>query len=309
MPCDETSGTGDKNSLHQTTLCQTDRDASCLAISGASHLFMPGIIQPNARLCYPATMKPDSPIASVFIASPNHDARAGDAVDILLLHYTGMASGIAAQQRLCAADATVSSHYLVFEDGEIIQLVRETRRAYHAGVSSWQGASDINSRSIGIEIVNGSHDFGCPDFPSPQIDPVIRLCRDIQLRWPIPQDRVLAHSDVAPERKRDPGEKFPWRVLHTSGIGLWIEPEPISDGITLTLGDRSDGIVQLKTALREHGYAVDSTDRFDTALQDVVIAFQRHFRPQHIDGIADLSTLRTLDRLLDARRNPSSQIA
>lgn len=246
-------------------------------------------------------MKPDSPFASAFIASPNHEARTSDIVDILLLHYTGMDSGPAAQNRLCDPVAKVSAHYLVYEDGTTVQLVSEARRAYHAGASSWRGWTDINSRSIGIEIVNCGHDFGCPDFPATQIHAVIDLCRDIQSRWLIPQDGVLAHSDVAPSRKRDPGEKFPWPALHAAGVGLWVAPEPIVEGPLLSIGDGGDLVMQLKTELRDYGYGLDLDDRFDEAMQDVVSAFQRHFRPQRVDGVADLSTIRTLARLREAK--------
>src|SRR4051812_12150769 len=180
--------------------------------------------------------KPNSPVATDFIESPNHEVRVGDGVDILLLHYTGMSSGAAAQERLCDAEAKVSSHYIVHEDGLIIQLVDESRRARHAGVSSWLGWTDINSRSIGIEIVNGGHDYDCPPFPDRQIDAVIRLSRDIRSRWPIPQSGVLGHSDVAPSRKRDPGERFPWDKLHMEGVGLWVAPEPIGAGPQLQSG-------------------------------------------------------------------------
>lgn len=246
-------------------------------------------------------MKPDSPFASAFIPSPNHEARIGDSVDILLLHYTGMDSGIAAQDRLRDPFAKVSAHYLIHEDGATVQMVSESRRAYHAGASSWQEWTDINSRSIGIEIVNGGHDFGCPDFPPVQMRAVIDLCRDIQSRWPIPQDSVLAHSDVAPSRKRDPGEKFPWHVLHAAGVGLWVEPEPIVEGPLLERGDCSDAALLLKTALRDYGYGLEPNECFDETTQDVVTAFQRHFRPLRVDGIADLSTVRTLARLREAK--------
>jgi N-acetylmuramoyl-L-alanine amidase len=242
-------------------------------------------------------MTSDSSCVLRAVPSPNHDARAGDIVDILVLHYTGMESGIAAQDRLCDAEAKVSSHYLVYENGETVQLVSEARRARHAGVSSWQGWTDINSRSIGIEIVNGGHDYGCPDFPPGQIEAVIRLCKDIGSRWPIPQERVLAHSDVAPSRKRDPGEKFPWQALHAHGVGLWVEPEQISAGAGLKAGDSGPKILQLKAALSLYGYGVDLTNVYDAATADVVTAFQRHFRPQRVDGVADISTLVTLERL------------
>ena len=242
--------------------------------------------------------KPDSSCAANFIASPNHEPRAASSVDIIVLHYTGMANAEAARERLCDPDAKVSAHYLVGEDGAITQLVAETRRAYHAGVASWRGATDINSRSIGIEIVNGGHDYGCPDFPARQIDAVIRLCKDVQSRWPTPQANVLAHSDIAPSRKRDPGEKFPWAILSAAGVGLWIEPMPICDGASLKAGDRGDAVLKLKASLAAYGYSVDTTNIFDDAMRDVVAAFQRHFRPQSADGVADASTVETLERLL-----------
>lgn len=245
---------------------------------------------------------PDSPCASRFIASPNHEPRAGGIVDTIILHYTGMATSEAACERLCDPDAKVSSHYFVDEDGTITQLVAENRRAYHSGVSSWQNETDINSRSIGIEIVNGGHDFGCPDFPSRQIEAVIWLCKDLQTRWPIPHRNVLAHSDVAPSRKQDPGEKFPWAVLHAAGVGLWVEPVPIADGTALRIGDTGDAVGQLQESLRQYGYGIGVTNIFDETTRDTVLAFQRHFRPQLVDGVADASTRATLERLLDARR-------
>ena len=258
--------------------------------------------------CYHGAMEiPDSPCAARVIVSPNHEPRAGGIVDTIILHYTGMATAEAARERLCDPDAKVSSHYLVDEDGAVTQLVAENRRAFHAGVSSWQSETDINSRSIGIEIVNGGHDFGCPDFPARQINAVIQLCKDIRTRWPIPHQNVLAHSDVAPSRKQDPGEKFPWAVLHAAGIGLWVEPVPISDGAALRIGDASDGVGKLQESLRSYGYGIDVTNIFDETTRDVVIAFQRHFRPQSVEGVADASTRATLERLLQARGAAQNQ--
>jgi N-acetylmuramoyl-L-alanine amidase len=247
-------------------------------------------------------MTPDSACAGDCIASPNHDARACG-VDILLLHYTGMADTAAAQARLCDPAAKVSCHYLVREDGGIVQLVAEARRAWHAGVAMWQGTTDINARAIGIEIANGGHDFGCPNYPPAQIAAVIELCRDILARYAIPPHHVLAHSDVAPRRKRDPGETFPWRALHDAGIGLWVAPAPVTAGRTLAPGDRGAEVTRLKAALRGYGYGLENAaDTFDDELQDVVAAFQRHFRPQRVDGRADPSTVRTLHDLLAAKR-------
>jgi N-acetylmuramoyl-L-alanine amidase len=169
------------------------------------------------------SFSPDSAFVRRVLVSPNHDAR-GRSIDMVVLHYTGMRSTDAALKRLCDPAARVSSHYVVLEDGEICQLVPEAERAWHAGVSSWEGATDVNARSIGIEIANPGHDLGYPDFPDAQIAAVIALCRDLILRRGIAAARVLAHSDVAPARKPDPGEKFPWRQLADAGIGIWVEP-------------------------------------------------------------------------------------
>ncbi len=159
--------------------------------------------------------QPDSFIVAEVRPSSNHDERKNvQRPDMILLHYTGMQTGDAALTRLCSPESKVSSHYVVFEDGRIVQCVPETLRAWHAGVSSWGGETDINSRSIGIEIVNPGHEFGYPDFPLRQTAAVISLCKSILTRrGPIAADRILAHSDVAPARKQDPGEKFPWELL------------------------------------------------------------------------------------------------
>ena len=233
--------------------------------------------------------------------SPNHDARAAR-IDMIVLHYTGMTDADAALARLCDPAAKVSSHYLVYEDGAVTQLVPEAQRAWHAGVSSWNGVTDINSCSIGIEIDNPGHEFGYPDFPKGQIDAVIALCRDIIARHAIPAARVLAHSDVAPGRKNDPGEKFSWSKLAATGVGLWVEPSRIVPGPELDPGDRGEVISHLQSMLKEFGYGLDVTGTFDTATADVVTAFQRHFRPARVDGIADHSTTETLRRLLALMR-------
>jgi N-acetylmuramoyl-L-alanine amidase len=249
-----------------------------------------------------SSFPPDSPLVNAVMPSPNHEARAGHArPDILLLHYTGMSSTNAALQRLCDRDAKVSSHYLVLEDGRILQLVPERRRAFHAGVSSWEGTSDINSRSIGIEIGNQGHDFGCPEFPDAEISAVIALCQDIVRRRSILPQRVLGHSDVAPGRKRDPGETFPWRRLAEAGVGLWVEPEPIVAGTTLAPGETGAAVTDLQRALADYGYGIKVTGRYDKTTKEVMTAFQRHFRPALIDGIADASTVRTLRKLLAAK--------
>lgn len=233
--------------------------------------------------------------------SPNHGPRVGyGPVDILLLHYTGMQSADGALKWLCDPRSAVSSHYFVFEDGRIVRLVDEGRRAHHAGVGSWAGETDVNSRSIGIEIANPGHEFGYRPFPGVQIDALIALCRDIIGRHPVPPARVLAHSDIAPMRKADPGELFPWRQLHEAGIGHYVPPEPIEGGPTLAIGARGAAVRGLRKRFREYGYGLADSDEFDAEMVAVVTAFQRHFRPALVDGIADLSTRQTLDRLLDA---------
>ena len=246
---------------------------------------------------------PDSRLVSDVAPSPNHEARAGGrAPDLLLLHYTGMQSSLKALARLRDAnEPRVSSHYFVDEEGTILQLVPEARRAWHAGVAFWAGERDINSCSIGIEIGNPGHDFGYPDFPPHQVGAVIALCKDIVARNRIPAARVLAHSDVSPGRKQDPGEKFPWRQFHEQGVGHWVEPAPLEDAPFLGAGDCGNGVSELQMQLSDYGYGISVTGSYDAATRDVVIAFQRHFRPARVDGVADLSTRKTLSALLAAR--------
>src|ERR1043165_2400472 len=247
------------------------------------------------------SVKPDSSIATRFIASPNHDAR-DQRIDILLLHYTGMQTADEALARLKDREAKVSCHYFVDEDGSVTQMVPETRRAWHGGLGSWKGAVDINARSIGIEIVNPGHECGYRDFPDAQIDAVIKLCRDIIKRRHIPRERVLAHSDVAPARKKDPGEKFPWATLAAAGVGLWIEPAPITEGRTLSANDRGAPVEDLQKQLIKLGYGLEVSRLYDDATRLVVTAFQRHFRPERVVGLADPSTLDTLRNLLKTLR-------
>jgi N-acetylmuramoyl-L-alanine amidase len=250
--------------------------------------------------------KPDSFVVADVVPSPNHDARIGGPPDMIVLHYTGMPTGEAALKRLCAADSKVSAHYLVFEDGRIVQCVPEERRAWHAGVASWAGETDINSRSIGIEIVNPGHEFGYRDFPLRQVAAVISLCKSILTRrGPMAPDRVLAHSDVAPARKEDPGERFPWALLSESGIGHWVRPASLDvEGHPLRPGDRGETVRQLQRALANYGYGIEETGAYDDATRLVVTAFQRHFRPGRVDGIADQSTMLTLRALLETRPKP-----
>lgn len=235
-----------------------------------------------------------------FRPSPNFNERPDLArIDILVLHYTGMATAEAAIDLLCSPDSKVSSHYVVDETGGIVRLVDEEKRAWHAGVSSWAGERDINGRSIGIEIANGGHDFGCPPYPDVQMKAVEALCLDILSRHPISPRNVVAHSDIAPERKSDPGERFDWARLARAGVGLWVEPVEIVDGPSLKLGDRGDTVSELQYRLGSYGYGQEVLGVYDTRTEAVVRAFQRHFRPAKVDGVADLSTVATLHRLLE----------
>jgi N-acetylmuramoyl-L-alanine amidase len=233
--------------------------------------------------------------------SPNFGPRReGAAIDMIVLHYTGMESADAAVAWLCSPQSQVSCHYLVHEDGRIVAIVDEAARAWHAGVSSWEGETDINSRSIGIEIANPGHQFGYPDFPRAQIAAVIELCRDIIARRGIRPERVLAHSDVAPGRKIDPGEKFPWAALAGAGVGLWAEPQHAQAGEdALMKGDHGVAVARLRTMLHRFGYALPLNDAFDGPLEVVVAAFQAHYRQRRVDGIADGETVAVLDHLLN----------
>ncbi|HVY18873.1 MAG TPA: N-acetylmuramoyl-L-alanine amidase [Bauldia sp.] len=236
--------------------------------------------------------------------SPNHGERAaGKPVDILLLHYTGMISDERALKWLCDPESAVSSHYFVFEDGRVAQLVDESRRAWHAGQSFWAGETDINSRSIGVEVANPGHEFGYRPFPDVQIAAVIALCGDILRRHAIPPERVLAHSDVAPERKDDPGELFPWATLSKAGIGVAPVAKTINGAETLRFGERGDRIATYRSKLASYGYGIDVGSEFDAAAVTVTKAFQRHFRPSQVDGVADPGTVAVLDALLAMRQN------
>lgn len=228
-----------------------------------------------------------------YLPSPSHDARpAGQPVDILLLHYTGMRSAGDALERLCDPAARVSAHYLIDEDGTLWRLVPEERRAWHAGVAAWAGASDINARSIGIELVNPGHEFGYRPFPAPQMEALEALARLILSRHPIPAHRVLGHSDVAPLRKEDPGELFDWARLARAGIGLW--PADGSQG----LDGPPTPIGEFQAGLARFGYQVPRSGMLDPETSAVITAFQRHFRPARVDGVPDGGTAARLAALL-----------
>jgi N-acetylmuramoyl-L-alanine amidase len=234
-------------------------------------------------------------------ASPNFgDRKDVSAPDMIILHYTGMPTAEAAFDWLRRAESEVSSHYFVWEDGRVSQLVAEDKRAWHAGKSFWKGETDINSRSIGIEIANAGHPGGLPEFQPAQIESVIALCRDIIDRRQIAPERVLGHSDVAPVRKVDPGERFPWEALAEAGVGHHVEPAPISGGRFFQRGDAGPPVEALQAMLALYGYNAPVSGEFCDRTVGVVEAFQRHFRPERVDGVADASTIDTLHLLLRA---------
>lgn len=231
--------------------------------------------------------------------SPNFgDRRDVDQPSLIVLHYTGMESGQAAEDWLCTTRSEVSSHYIVHEDGRIVQMVPEAKRAWHAGASFWNGITDVNSASIGIEIVNGGHAFGSPPFAPSQIAAVRALCRSIMARHPITPANVVGHSDVAPGRKCDPGEHFPWSTLAEDEIALWVEPVPISGGRFFSLGDRGEPVAALQAMLALYGFDNAAQGSFDEQTRAQVEAFQRRHRPARVDGVADQSTIQTLHHFL-----------
>jgi N-acetylmuramoyl-L-alanine amidase len=225
--------------------------------------------------------------------SPNHDERpANGRVDTLILHYTGMQTAQAAIERLCDPAARVSSHYVVDEDGAVTRLVPEERRAWHAGVSYWRGHCALNDRSIGIEIVNPGHEWGYRDFPALQMVAVCDLCLSILSRQPIPARNVIGHSDVAPDRKTDPGEKFRWDDLARNGVGIWPVGTP-NLGVAGLIRD-AVGLRPVRAALARIGYLVAPEGALDPAVSTVLRAFQRHWRQEAVTGQADDGTLARL---------------
>ncbi len=242
-----------------------------------------------------------SGLAHRHVASPNFGRRRAE-IDMIVLHYTGCSSAEAALLWMCSPDSQVSAHYLVDEDGEIVQLVDEAARAWHAGAAFWDGETDVNSCSVGIEIQNAGHlETPPPAYPDAQIEAVIGLCRDIMRRHGLPPWRVVGHSDVAPARKTDPGEHFPWARLARAGVSVWVEPlAPEADAPALGRGDAGAEVAALQQSLRRAGYDAPLTGRFCRKTEQVLTAFQRHYRPALVDGRADASSIGTLRRLLAA---------
>ncbi len=234
--------------------------------------------------------------------SPNHDARPPEAgIDLLMVHYTGMLTADAALARLCNPASQVSAHYTIDEDGTVYRHVPEARRAWHAGVSCWAGVTDLNARSIGIELVNPGHAWGYRPFRAPQIAALITLGQAIVRRHHIPATRVLAHSDVAPARKQDPGELFPWRSLADAGLGLW--PAELDAPTNTSPADPLPSLEGLTARLRRIGYCVGPPNDLPT----VLMAFQRRYHPTAVTGTCDAETARRVAVVAALARAPTDR--
>jgi len=204
--------------------------------------------------------------------SPNHEPRPGAVTpSLVIIHYTGMADGTSALARLCDPVAKVSAHYVVEEDGRVFALVAEDRRAWHAGVSCWGGVTDVNSASIGIEVVNPGHAFGYRAFPPAQMQAVLALCQNIKQRLRLPAAAFWGHSDIAPARKEDPGELFDWHFLAQNGVGIWPKKALAPAA--------PPSIAALQALLGRIGYACPQSGMADATTQSIITAFQRHFYP------------------------------
>jgi N-acetylmuramoyl-L-alanine amidase len=248
-----------------------------------------------------ADFRADSPVAKFVYPALNVEPRRGDGrVSLLILHYTGMSCATKAIDWLSREESRVSCHYVVDDLGAVTQMVPEHLRAWHAGISYWHGETDINSASIGIEIHNPGHADGYPDFTEPQMQSVLALCQDIVARNGIRPENVLAHSDVAPERKIDPGEKFNWRLLAENGVGFYVEPAavwPTDDG--LGIGDHGERVAKAQNLLRELGFNAADHGMLDEPTSKMLRAFQLRHRRARIDGRLDRSTELTLWRVLN----------
>ena len=240
--------------------------------------------------------------------SPNFDERTLP-ISLLILHYTGMKTGGAALERMRNAEAKVSAHYMVEEDGRIFQLVDEDKRAWHAGVSEWQGESNINSNSIGIEIVNRGHDWPNEDgslaeFPDVQINAVIALSKGIISRHGALT--ILAHSDIAPARKIDPGENFPWQGLAAAGLGYWPDVQTDDRRVLFEPHSRDRGVAIVQRGLAHIGYSARVTGVMDEPTKLIIEALQRRYRPDKIDGVVDIQTMEVIKALAEFSSTPST---
>lgn len=243
--------------------------------------------------------------------------RGGGRPTHLILHYTGFADAPRAIDWLAHRDSGVSCHYVIDEAGAITQMVAEAHRAWHAGDSFWRGETDLNSWSVGIEIQNPGHERGYPAFPDAQMEAVAALSRDIIDRNAIGADRVLAHSDIAPRRKIDPGEKFDWHWLGVRGVGRWVPPSddmarPEIAGLPFGLLPKQlardhaiffqsgSALQTVRAGLAAIGYKCPTAGACCEASVAAIAAFQRRYRPARVDGVADAGTAETVRRVLEA---------
>ena len=231
--------------------------------------------------------------------SPNWNERPeGVSIDTVILHYTGMKTGAEALQRLCDSEAAVSAHYLIEEDGSLFQLVDEDKRAWHAGVSYWQGRDNLNDSSIGIEMVNPGHEFGYRKFPERQVESLLELLASLKRRHDIPVARFLGHSDIAPLRKSDPGERFPWQPLAAEGFGVYCEKDTSDQKVMILSGEGDLAASQLVGQLVAVGYHGCDDGWFGSGTEQVVRAFQAHWRPQAVSGKFDKGTSIALEEII-----------
>jgi len=232
--------------------------------------------------------------------SPNWNERPpGCDIDLVVLHYTGMQTGDEALARLCDPEAEVSAHYMIEEDGTVFQLVPEEKRAWHAGVSSWCGRDNINHYSIGIELVNPGHEFGYRAFPDRQIDSLLEVLAGIKSRHFIPCNGYIGHSDIAPDRKTDPGELFPWHILSKEGFGVCADTEGHSQTVLLRDGESGAEFEKLNMDLAMLGYSIPSEEAVGPATHALISAFQSHWRQSRVTGYYDVGTAAVLSDLVE----------
>jgi N-acetylmuramoyl-L-alanine amidase len=234
--------------------------------------------------------------------SPNMDDRPEDVnINVLVMHYTGMKTATDALQRMCDPAFKVSAHYIIYEDGRIVRLVPEDKRAWHAGISCWHGRASLNDTSIGIEIVNPGHEWGYRSFPSEQMESVLALSKEIMERHQIIPNNVVGHSDIAPTRKEDPGELFNWPWLAENGVGLWPKRRMMwgKDTVLCKLGDDNQYVLNMQKSLRQYGYFIRTDGYFGPVTEKIVKAYKRHFVPEHLNVLWDKLSQARIENLIE----------
>jgi N-acetylmuramoyl-L-alanine amidase len=235
------------------------------------------------------------------LKSPNFNERPNkSSIDILVMHYTGMKTAESALKRMCDAQAQVSAHYFIYENGDVVQLVDEDKRAWHAGISCWRGIASLNDISIGIEIANPGHEFGYEPFTEKQMDTVKELSKSIMDRHGIEARNVVGHSDIAPSRKEDPGELFDWQEIAKEGIGLWPDVKKVWRGgdVLVEPGKEDVDVARVQKMLSDYGYHIRVDGYYGSKTEDVVKAFKRHFVPEQLNVNWDKLSEERIKRLL-----------